>query len=117
MERLLTESSASVLGNLAEHVMMDEVIQYQAELIAALDTQDADAILSATQALAGAVEKLRLTRSAPRQDQLSYGLKQAEAGRIRVKYLTAWNRQKIDRLAEYRGQASSAVYVMPQKHA
>lgn len=96
---------------------MDAVVHYQAELIAALDMQDADAILSASEALSSAVEKLRQQRQAPPQDQLSHGLKQAEAARIRVKYLTAWNRQKIDRLAECRGQASAAIYVMPKKHA
>jgi hypothetical protein len=42
--------------------------------------------------------------------KLAYGMKQAEAARIRVKYLTAWNRQKIDRLAELRGQSSPHTY-------
>lgn len=97
-------------------IMMDAVIQYQADLIAALDMQDADAILSASGALSSAIERLRQERHVPPQGQLSHGLKQAEAARIRVKYLTAWNRQKIDRLAECRGQISSAVYVIPQKH-
>lgn len=96
--------------------MMDAVLQCQSDLIAALDTQDADAILSASSALSVAIDKLRQMRGAPPKEQLSYGMKQAEAARTRVKYLTAWNRQKIDRLAEYRGQASSAIYVMPQKH-
>jgi hypothetical protein len=96
--------------------MMDAVLQCQSDLIAALDSQDADAILSASGALSVAIEKLKQVRQAPAKEQVSYGLKQAEAARTRVKYLTAWNRQKIDRLAEYRGQASSAVYVMPQKY-
>lgn len=96
--------------------MMDAVIHYQAELIAALDSQDADAILSASGSLSSALEQLRQQRHVPAQSELSHGFKQAEAARIRVKYLTAWNRQKIDRLAECRGLASSAVYVMPQKH-
>jgi hypothetical protein len=43
-------------------------------------------------------------------EKLAYGMKQAEAARIRVKYLTAWNRQKIDRLAELRGQSSPHTY-------
>ncbi|WP_373474641.1 hypothetical protein [Sphingorhabdus sp.] len=98
-------------------VMMDAVLQQQAELIAALDMQDADAIMAASSALSTAIEKLRLQKQVPAQSQLSHGLKQAEAARIRVKYLTAWNRQKIDRLAECRGLASSAIYVMPQKRA
>jgi hypothetical protein len=42
-------------------------------------------------------------------------MKQAEAARIRVKYLRAWNRQKIDRLAELRGQKSSIIYTANPK--
>jgi hypothetical protein len=94
--------------------MMQRVIDCQAELIAALDAQDADAILSASDALADAVEQLRQS-SSPVGEAIAFGLKQAEAARIRVKYLTAWNRQKIDRLAEVRGQLSSATYAKTLK--
>jgi hypothetical protein len=89
--------------------MIEAVIDCQAQLIAALDAQDVDAILRASAALEGAVDALR---QHPRVvgERLVHGLKQAEAARIRVKYLTAWNRQKIDRLAECRGQTSSITY-------
>lgn len=95
--------------------MMQAVIDCQAQLITALDSQDADAILSASYALADAVERLRHSPALSVGDTLAFGLKQSEAARIRVKYLTAWNRQKIDRLAEVRGQISSATYVKAVK--
>lgn len=95
--------------------MMQALIDCQAALIAALDAQDADAILSASNALADAVEHLRQKPATPVGDALAFGLKQSEAARIRVKYLTAWNRQKIDRLAEVRGQLSSVTYAKPLK--
>lgn len=90
--------------------MIDLVIAYQTDLIAALDARDADAVLAATKALADILERLPADNGPIDADMLAYGMKQAEAARIRVKYLTAWNRQKIDRLAEFRGQTSSNTY-------
>lgn len=90
--------------------MIDLVIACQTDLIAALDARDADAVLVATQALADVVERLPDDNGPVDAERIAYGLKQAEAARIRVKYLTAWNRQKIDRLAEFRGQTSSHTY-------
>lgn len=92
---------------------MQTVIDCQALLIAALDAQDPDAILRASVGLADAVEDLRHSAAAPVGDSLVFGLKQAEAARIRIKYLTAWNRQKIDRLAVLRGQSSGNIYAKP----
>jgi hypothetical protein len=90
--------------------MIDAVIDCQTKLIAALDAGDADAMLLAANALAMAVEALRKSPEAAATDQLTYGLRQSEAARIRVKYLTAWNRQKIDRFAKLRGQSKSNIY-------
>ncbi len=95
--------------------MIGDVIDCQTRLIAALDARDADAILSASAALAQAVEILRVSPATPNSDQLTLGLKQADAARVRVKYLTAWNRQKIDRLAELRGQFSGNIYPKPRE--
>jgi hypothetical protein len=95
--------------------MIGDVIDCQTRLIAALDARDADTILSASAALTQAVEILRVSPAAPNSDQLTLGLKQADAARIRVKYLTAWNRQKIDRLAELRGQFSGNIYAKPRE--
>jgi hypothetical protein len=94
--------------------MLDRVIDAQAALIAALDAQDADVILSASAALSAAVEELRRAAPTADQDRIDYGLKQTDAARIRVKYLTAWNRQEIDRLAELRGQVPPATYAKPR---
>ncbi len=91
------------------------VLDCQARLIAALDASDADAIQSASAALLAAMEELRLHRGGIDRSLLELGLKQTEAARIRVKYLTAWNRQKIDRLAELRGQSSSNIYANPHE--
>jgi hypothetical protein len=91
------------------------VLDCQARLIAALDAQDVDVIQSASIALLAAMEELRLHRGGIDRSLLELGLKQTEAARIRVKYLTAWNRQKIDRLAELRGQSSSTIYAKPHE--
>ena len=89
---------------------MERVIACQTDLIAALDAFDADAVTAASRALADALALLPDSELPVDADQLAYGMKQAEAARIRVKYLTAWNRQKIDRLAEIRGQSSPNIY-------
>lgn len=90
--------------------MIDSLIACQNDLIAALDARDADAVVASTHALAAAVEELSANDFVVNQELLVHGMKQAEAARIRVKYLTAWNRQKIDRLAELRGQKSAIIY-------
>jgi len=90
--------------------MIDRIIARQTDLIAALDACDADAVLVASRALAEVLAVLPQDEEAVDPEKLAYGMKQAEAARIRVKYLTAWNRQKIDRLAELRGQSSPHTY-------
>ncbi len=90
--------------------MIENLIDCQTTLIAALDARDADAILSASHALQSAVDALRQSPIASDAGMLALGLKQTEAARIRVKYLTAWNRQKIDQLADLRGQSSGHIY-------
>lgn len=95
--------------------MIEAVIDCQQRLIAALDAQDVDAIEYATSALQIAVERLRLQRTSTNAGQISHALNQSDAARIRVKYLSAWNRQKIDRLQEYRGQSSAMTYARPQE--
>lgn len=91
----------------------DRLIARQTELIAALDAGDPDAILAASAAMADAVEAVRGGR-APGRDHLEHGLKLADAARIRVNYLSAWNRQKIDHLAQLRGQSADTVYAKPR---
>jgi hypothetical protein len=107
--------SASVAAIWAEQLSFQAVLDGQARLIAALDAYDADAIESASAALSEAMENLRVNRGDIDRPLLEFGFKQTEAARIRVKYLTAWSRQKIDRLAELRGQSSGNVYAKPQE--
>lgn len=95
--------------------MIDHLIACQNDLIAALDARDADAVVAATHALAAVLDALPMDDVMADPEQLAHGMKQAEAARIRVKYLTAWNRQKIDRLAELRGQKSSIIYTAHPK--
>lgn len=86
---------------------IDVLIERQAALIAALDIGDISAIELATRDMANAVEAVRAQdvwhdRSA--LNQLNYAMKQTHAARIRVNYLSEWTRQKIDQLADLRGQ-------------
>lgn len=105
--------SASVAAIWSKQLGFQAVLDCQARLIAALDASNADAIQSASAALSEAMENLRLHRGSIDRSLLELGLKQTEAARIRVKYLTAWNRQKIDRLSELRGQSSGIIYAKP----
>jgi transposase len=95
--------------------MIDDMIERQAALIAALDTGDADAILAATEGLAWVVEAFRTRPTSVDPNRLGYALKQAHAASIRVNYLSHWTRQKIDRLAEHRGQRPGLTYAKLQK--
>lgn len=101
----------------ADRDMLGDVLECQKRLIAALDAGDADAIVLASAALAHATINLRSSTETLDRPSLELGLKQAEAAQIRVRYLTAWNRQKIDRLAEYRGQSSPHIYARPHESA
>jgi hypothetical protein len=91
----------------------EQLIERQTELIAALDAGDADTILSASMALADTLQIVRADNNGCNPKHLEQGLKLADAARIRVNYLTAWNRQKIDRLGQLRGQAVGGLYSKP----
>jgi hypothetical protein len=94
---------------------LQAVLDCLARMIAALDSHDADAIIAASSQLAVAIENLRISGQKPDSAAIELGLKQAEAARIRVKYLTAWNRQKIDRFAKWRGISNAEIYEKPCK--
>jgi hypothetical protein len=97
--------------------MLEAILECQTRLIAALDARDTDGIHSASADLSAATDEMRRQSCNVDRQSLELGLKQAEAARIRVKYLTAWNRQKIDRLAELRGLSSANIYVKPPASA
>jgi alpha-D-ribose 1-methylphosphonate 5-triphosphate synthase subunit PhnI len=92
---------------------MTDVVSCQATLIAALDAGNADAILAATEALAASLERLKSDGAILDREAAMLALKQSEAAQFRVRYLTAWNRQKIDSLSAIRGQAPTTAYAKP----
>jgi hypothetical protein len=94
--------------------ILDDLIESQHQLLAALDSRDVTAIERATENLA---RDLAIAKSAdvwpdqtmPRT-KLEYAMKQADAAQTRVNYLADWNCQKIEKLAALRGQSSTTTY-------
>jgi hypothetical protein len=93
---------------------MTDVISCQAALIAALDAGDADALIAASEALSASLAELKADGVPLDRETATLALKQSEAAQIRVRYLTAWNRQKLDSLSAIRGQVPAAAYARPQ---
>jgi hypothetical protein len=89
---------------------LSDMVATQDELLSALDAMDVERIARATAVLAAACQALKDDAIPPGKEQLAHALKQSEAARIRVNCLLAWNRQKIDRLAELRGANRPAGY-------
>lgn len=85
------------------------VIDCQADLIDAIDAQDAPAIVRASEALAAAVAQLRDADGWPADplvaDRLRDALRKNQAAAIRINLMAHWTRQRIDRLAELRGRS------------
>jgi hypothetical protein len=99
--------------------LIEQLITAQSTLIAALDTRDAVAIEQATQALGSSVAALRSQdawrESGDMRERVSHALKQTDAARIRVNYLSDWTRQRIDSITELRGGAPAQTYTSPYK--
>jgi hypothetical protein len=97
---------------------LDDVIQCQRELLAALDARDVARLEAACSNLAAAVQSAKSVDvwedQAETRAKLDYGLKQSAAARTRVNILTEWTSQKIDRLAELRGITTPSVYTNPR---
>ena len=87
---------------------IEAVLDCQTDLITAIDTQDAGAIVRASEALAAGVSKLRYVDNWPADplaaERLRVALRQNQAAAIRINLMAHWTRQKIDRLADLRGQ-------------
>ncbi len=98
---------------------VEALITAQAALIAALDTRDAGAIETATRALAEAAAALRMQdswrESSTLRERLGHALKQTDAARIRINYLSDWTRQRIVSIAELRGGGGAQTYTKPYK--
>ena len=92
-------------------VHLERIVARQSELIAALDAQDATAIIAATESLAAAIS---LAKNDPLQfdnhaskERVAEALQIANSASIRINYLMHWTRQRIGKIAELRGQAPS----------
>lgn len=91
-------------------MQMDEMQARLDALVAALDGQDAGAIIAASEALATAVILFRGAAIPPGSEArarvlIGHVLKQLEAAAIRVNVLKDWTRQRIDRNHTLRGMA------------
>jgi hypothetical protein len=86
---------------------IDAIMAWQSELIAALDAQDAAAIISASEALAAAVAAGRNNAvgrpEAGLADHISAALQQNKAAAMRTNSLLHWTRQRIGKINELRG--------------
>lgn len=91
---------------------IEQVIDAQAALIAALDAGDVAAIEQATaslsQLLSGASRGGAVV--AVRAGRIDHALKQTEAARTRVNFLADRTRQRLDRLAQRRGGQRPPTY-------
>ena len=98
---------------------IEDLITAQAALIAALDTRDAAAIEATTRAVADAVGAVRAQDSWREgegvRDRIGHALKQSDAARIRINYMSDWTRQRIDSIAELRGSVPATTYAKPYK--
>lgn len=90
---------------------LKNVIAAQSSLIAALDARSPDDIVAATTRLAETIALLN-EHNASRQDaaKIDHAMRQSNAALTRVHILSDWNRQRIDRLAELRGQKPRIAY-------
>jgi hypothetical protein len=91
---------------------IEGVITAQATLIAAIDAGDVAAIEAATAALSRMLSAVRASGAVAdvSRDRVDHALKQTEAARTRVNYLADRTRQRLDRLAEIRGNRRPATY-------
>jgi hypothetical protein len=95
-------------------VEVETLIACQTALLAALDAGDVAALEEATARVAAAVSAVRAQGGwggdAHQKDRIAHALKQAEAARTRVNFLTDRTRQRIERLSEMRGQRIIQTY-------
>ena len=94
----------------------DRIVARQSELITALDAQDANAIILATEGLAAAISLAK--NDSPQFDRgasakrVAEALQSANSASIRINYLMHWTRQRIGRIAEMRGQPANSYRAM-----
>lgn len=91
---------------------IENLIDCQSALIRALDGGDVSAVEAATAQVARALEQVR-QEAPPRREErgrVDYALRQAEAARGRVNFLTDRVAQRIERLPERRGHRTVQTY-------
>jgi hypothetical protein len=85
---------------------IEAVLDCQSDLLAAIDRQDADAIVRASEALAAAVSTLGNDTDwpefGPAANRLRLALEQNTAALQRLNLMRHWTRQRIDRINELR---------------
>jgi hypothetical protein len=96
---------------------MNDVIAAQSRLISALDGRSPDDIVAASAMLAAAISLLKTcdTDTQNRHDMagIDHAMRQSDAARMRVNILSDWNRKRIDRLSELRGNGPRIGYGRP----
>lgn len=90
---------------------LEHIVACQERLIAALDGRNASEVEAATADLSDALSMLSEAGAVYQADAglLDHAIRQSEAARIRVNVLADWTRQRIDRLAEIRGQGRGGI--------
>jgi hypothetical protein len=100
---------------------IEAVITAQGTLIVALDAGDVGAIEAATRDLAAIIDSVRrsgsIRASSGTKARVDHALKQGDAARMRVNYLSDRTRQRADRLTAQRGGARPATYTATGKYA
>jgi hypothetical protein len=91
---------------------IDRLIDCQGALISALDAGDVSAVEVATARVARALEAVRAETPSANEDRprFDYALRQAEAARGRVNFLTDRVSQRLERLTHQRGERVTHTY-------
>lgn len=93
---------------------IEQLIASQDALMQAIDARDVDAMNLAAQGVRAATASVAAqdvwhSRSDSRA-RVELAMRQSDALKIRVNTLTAWTRQRLDRLAELRGSSIAPIY-------
>jgi hypothetical protein len=99
--------------------LIEQLITQHEALIAALDSRNVAQIEQATAKLNDTLAAMRAQDvwrgDSTTRERVNHALKQTDAARIRVNYLSDWTRQRIDSIAELRGGAPAQTYTSPYK--
>lgn len=91
---------------------IEQLISCQSDLIRALDAGDVIALEQATARVVAALDRVRADPGPATQqrDRFDHALRQAEAARFRVNFLTVRAAQRLDRPTHRRGQRIVQIY-------